>query len=667
LKPSAGSVSAPSSGELAFVSERLTPWQRITPTLDVFIDLSASAIAGSTLRRVVAEWARAESLGAIARRVTGVVAAGTLPVDSLQLPSEHWTLAECEAPTARLNAALAAAGRDEVPLLVLFGPVDVNCEAIGILRQCLERDPMFGFAVPRIGCVDRCCFARLSRHGLGASEWLPRRILADLPDQELSVETAAPCMLVGPRISGNFGPLDVRFDGVAAAVVHYVATARRCGFRTVLSNRAVVGIDSVPCDTVAVRPLSDVSARDHVLLHRLVPDIDRAWEESRGGSRERFERLCTASIDATKTTPRPSLLLDVRNVTPTYNGTTQAILGITNALKEHQPKWDVALLASVDGAVFHDLKRVYAGWPVHTTLPDRPFTAALRPSQPWHIQEMVDLHSVSLFNAYLLLDTIAWDIAYAAPPHLEGTWRFLADHADAFLFDSHFTRQRFVERFPSAGSVPGRVMHLSFDPNEYARADVRNTAGGDEFILVIGNNLDHKDVRRTVEALASAFPFRHIRALGPADVVSPFVRAQHSGDLPESEIHRLYAGAQFVVFPSFYEGFGFPILTALAYGRTVLARRSALLEEVAAQCDGRGRLVAFDRREELVELLGRLVHGEPVLEHPLGLGLANGRPRTWADAAHDALDFLESRVREPSRRRWIARESAVRILTAYRT
>jgi glycosyltransferase involved in cell wall biosynthesis len=253
-----------------------------------------------------------------------------------------------------------------------------------------------------------------------------------------------------------------------------------------------------------------------------------------------------------------------------------------------------------------------------------------------------------------MLDTISWDIAYAAPPQLEGTWQFLADHADAFLFDSHFTQQRFVERFPSAGSVPGLVTHLSFDPAEYARADVSSRSAGDEFILVIGNSLDHKDVRHTVEALASAFPFRYIRALGPADAVSPFVTAQRGG-LPEPEMHRLYASAQFVVFPSFYEGFGFPILTALAYGRTVLARRSALLEEVAAQCRGRGRLVVFDSREELAELIGRLVHGEPVPEHPLGLGLANGRPRTWRDVAQDALDFLGACVSELSRGRLIAR------------
>jgi hypothetical protein len=88
---------------------------------------------------------------------------------------------------------------------------------------------------------------------------------------------------------------------------------------------------------------------------------------------------------------------------------------------------------------------------------------------------------------------------------------------------------------------------------------------------------------------------------------------------------------------------------------------------VADQCACRGRLVTFDRREELVESIGRLVHGEPVQEHRLGLGLANGRPKSWGDVAQDMLDFLESRVQELSRSRWIEREHAVRQLISHRS
>jgi glycosyltransferase involved in cell wall biosynthesis len=633
--------------------------------IDVFIDLSASRLAGPALQSVIAKWVRPESLGAIARRVTGVVAPGT-PIDArLPRPSD-WAFSESRSPVPQLSAAIAAAGHDGIPLLLVLGAVEVTCEAVGVLRLNLERDPMLGFAVPRIGCIDRCCFARLSRHGVGAADWLPRRVLADLPDAEILVEVAAPCTLIGAHVLSNFGPLERQFESIGAAMLHYMARARRCGFRTVLCNRAVVGIEGLTCETDGVQPLPGLLDRDQTLLHQLVPDLERSWQQFRAGSWERFERLCTSGIDTPQATSRPSLLLDARNLIAMFNGTTQSILGTLAAFKELQPRWDVAILSSPPGAEFHDLKRVHAGWPVYTALPEGPFTAAVRLSQPWHIHEMVDLHNVSLVNAYLMLDTINWDIGYSAPAHLEGTWQFLADHADALLFDSDFTRQRFVGRFPTGGSTPSLVTHFSFDRSEYTRTDAINAPGGDDFILVIGNSLDHKDVRHTVETLASAFPFRRIKAIGPAPVASPFVTAHHSGELPDLEIHRLYAGAQFVVFPSFYEGFGFPVVTALAYGRTVLARRSALVEELAARCDPHGRLVVFERREELVELLGRLVHGETVPEVPLGLGRTNGRSRCWRDVAQDILGFVESVVRTPLRRRWIAREHTVRQLVSYR-
>ena len=647
------------------MSERPPP--TVAPnTLDVFIDLSLSRLTGHTLQSAVANWARDDHLVSITRGVTGVVAPGRLPQDPLALPV-GWVFVESESPIRKLSSALAAAGRSGVPLLLLLGLVDVNCEAIGVLRRCLERDPMLGFAVPRVGCVDGCGFVRLSQHGVGATEWLPRKVLADLPESELLVEITAPCILIAPRVSGNFGALDRRFEDVQAAMLHYMARARRCGFRTVLSNRALVGIDDLTCDTTPVAPLAGLSKADHALLRQLVPDLERNWRESRAGSWERFERLCTSIIDTPRAARRPSLLLDVRSVGPAYNGTNQAVLGTVNAFKELKPKWDLAILASSEGAACHDLKHVYADWPVYTALPDRPFTAALRPSQPWHIQDLVDLHGVSLFNAYFMLDTIAWDIAYSTSHHLEGTWQFLADHADALLFDSHFTRERFVERFPAGRSVPSLVAHFSFDPSEYVRTDGEDASSDRGFILVIGNNLDHKDVQHTVEALASAFPYRHIEALGPARVSSPFVTARQSGELPERDMHRLYATAQYVVFPSFYEGFGFPILTALAYGRTVLARRSALLEEMAARSDRRGRLIVFEQREQLVELLGKLVHGEPVPEYPLGLGVASGRIRCWRDSAEETLGFLESLLLDSSRSRWIARERAVRQVLAFRT
>ena len=160
-----------------------------------------------------------------------------------------------------------------------------------------------------------------------------------------------------------------------------------------------------------------------------------------------------------------------------------------------------------------------------TTLPARQFSVALRLSQPWHVQEMIDLHVAAASNAYLFLDTISWDAVYPAPRHLDGTWQFMADQADALIFISRYTRDRFHRRFRVGRHMRELVAYLSFDPADYVRKDVRGTRGRrDEFIFVVGNDYDHKDVGPTVNMLSTAFPYEPIVALGPRQATTPRVK-----------------------------------------------------------------------------------------------------------------------------------------------
>ena len=71
------------------------------------------------------------------------------------------------------------------------------------------------------------------------------------------------------------------------------------------------------------------------------------------------------------------------------------------------------------------------------------------------------------------------------------------------------------------------------------------------------------------------------------------------------------------MFPSFYEGFGLPVLNALAYGRTVVARDSALVREIVGAYRGPGRLVTYESETDLIDRLLRLEHNRPVAEIPL--------------------------------------------------
>ncbi len=563
--------------------------------------------------------------------------------------------------SGELSTALRLAGQRRRPLLVTFGEAQIGDDAVGVLLQTLAADPMYGFAIARVSCERGCCIAGVPTWGVGTSPWMPRDALAALAERDVLTETLAPCVMLSAAITGNFHALDAHFETVAAAMLHLMAQARRCGFRTVLANRIVITVASARCGTPVVSAMPAFSPWDHTRLGELVPDGARAWDQYGGAARQRVDRLFSVAPYAGNPR-RPSLLVDVRNLGPVFNGTSMAILGTLNGLQALAPPWDVELLAQPAATAFHDLKARFTEWPVHRAIPDRSYTAAFRPSQPWHLQELLDLHAVSLVNVYEMLDTIAWDVVYPAPAHLDGIWRFMAANADGLFFISEFSRQRFLARFPATTTATA-VTYLSFGYDDYIGGAASD--GDDGYILVVGNGLDHKDVTQTVETLAAAFPYSQIVALGLRHSLFSRVRSVESGAIPEVEIQKLYARAAHVVFPSFYEGFGFPILTALGYRRTVLARRSALLSEVAAGCSPRGQLIGFETREELVRLLGRLRHGDTVATETLGAAGAD-RPTTWRDVAAGVMAHIEALVANPSQSRWRAREELLPQLIAHR-
>ena len=629
--------------------------------IDVFIDLSRVA-AGFDVRAAITRLDSSELLGAIADRVTCAVAPEDVPA-AFQTP-EGWSVVTAS-PVEACRDALAAAGEDERPLLVLVGDVRPTSAAIGVLTEAADADPMIGFASPRLTGLDPSSVARLDLAGDQEIDALPRRLLAEVPDTYVVADVPGRCLLIKSAVAVDFGELDLRFRSVAGALWHYMSRARRCGFRTVICNRAVVEAPCLarPCPPSAMA-LKSLPTADRVLLRELAPDVEKAADEFGTGNAAVAEtRLARALFEAYGT--RPSLLLDCRNMVTGINGTTSAALGVCRGLHQLGAGWDVTLLSSKDAGASHRLAESFPGWQIATRLPARQFTVALRLSQPWHIQEMVDLHVAAAYNAYLFLDTIAWDAAYPAPRQLDGTWRFMAEHADGLIFISEYTRARFRRRFKVRDGMRELVTYLSLDPDDYISSEARVPARQNGFIFVVGNDYDHKDVGPSLELLATAFPYESFVALGAPRPITPRVKVLQSGTLSEVEIHRLYAGARLVVFPSFYEGFGFPVLTTLAYGGTLVARRSALLEEIAGRCVPRGRIVPYARRDELVDVVGQILHGEEVATLPLGTELgADGRPLSWQDVGRQLIGFLTDLSSDLARSHSARREQIIAQLMA---
>jgi Glycosyl transferases group 1 len=140
------------------------------------------------------------------------------------------------------------------------------------------------------------------------------------------------------------------------------------------------------------------------------------------------------------------------------------------------------------------------------------------------------------------------------------------------------------------------------DINDY-RNGFRHVDGPGQHILVIGNRFEHKRILATSSALSGAFVNEKIVVLGFQHDGGPNVVSFHSGSLSELEMHQLLAGAKFVVFPSTYEGFGFPILESLALRKPVLARSIPVIQTIREKIHGEANLLLYSSTSELIERL----------------------------------------------------------------
>lgn len=118
--------------------------------------------------------------------------------------------------------------------------------------------------------------------------------------------------------------------------------------------------------------------------------------------------------------------------------------------------------------------------------------------------------------------------------------------------------------------------------------------------------------------------FAEVERLGLQD------RVHFPGFVSSEEQSLWYAAAEAFVYPSLYEGFGLPVLEAMACGTPVLASNAASLPEVVGDA---GLLVAPDDEEGLAENLRRLLDDASLRRTLRERGLARAAGFTWDEAA----------------------------------
>lgn len=165
---------------------------------------------------------------------------------------------------------------------------------------------------------------------------------------------------------------------------------------------------------------------------------------------------------------------------------------------------------------------------------------------------------------------------------------------------SEAARQDFIRSFRLP---PGKVLSIplaagaSFHPRPAGEIEARRRKYElpEAYALYVGINKPHKNLVRLVQAWAQLPKDAPVLAVGgmwdphypeakaAAGRLGLGERVRFIGPVDEASLPALYSGARLFVFPSLYEGFGLPVLEALACGAPVACSRTSSLPEVAGE------------------------------------------------------------------------------------
>jgi glycosyltransferase involved in cell wall biosynthesis len=106
---------------------------------------------------------------------------------------------------------------------------------------------------------------------------------------------------------------------------------------------------------------------------------------------------------------------------------------------------------------------------------------------------------------------------------------------------------------------------------------------------------------------------------------------------PKDKLY-LYNLAKLFVYPSFYEGFGFPPLEAMASGTPVIASHSSSLGEIVGQA---GLLVDPHNTANIAEAMRQVLTDEKLRDNLIAKGLEQSQKFNWKNTAEQILNLIK--------------------------
>ena len=307
---------------------------------------------------------------------------------------------------------------------------------------------------------------------------------------------------------------------------------------------------------------------------------------------------------------------------------------------------------------------------------ERPWKLRRLSGDVFHLVDHSDAHLLRVLPAgrtvvtchdLLLLRAASRDLDIAGPAWWTARFRWTISHlprAGAIVCPSQATRAdvlRYCDVSPERVHVVPQGVGRHFRPlHPQARKAVRQSLDvkGRRVMLHVGSGSSYKNGPATLHVLAALVDagvdalLIRVGALSEAEIdlahrLSVESRVLQQGQVSEARLVELYGAADVFLFPSKAEGFGWPVLEAMACGLPVVTSTAPALRELT---EGAARHADAGNVDDLAEQVTNVL-GDPEGAHRLRtLGLARAATYTWERTQLSYAEIYWSLAGDPSRR-----------------
>lgn len=210
---------------------------------------------------------------------------------------------------------------------------------------------------------------------------------------------------------------------------------------------------------------------------------------------------------------------------------------------------------------------------------------------------------------------------------------------------SDFSRQRIIDW----ARVPGdKVINVGNGVSESFTPEGDGIGFDFNYLLCVSNRKLHKNETGTLEAFKKARIDEATKLVftgKPDDYITQKIeelglheRVVFTGYLPEDDLPKLYRSASGLIFVSFYEGFGLPIIEAMASGIPVITADNTSLAEVAG---GAAILTNAEDTRKISEAITSIFTDTELVQQLRDKGLVNAKRYTWQKTATLVDQYLQ--------------------------